>query len=147
MQSRSVPLGRCAWTRVRVYDSDKNEWEMGSEHLDTWDATLRVCLARVLDDGADASRVLDHLAGTIASTHIPTGASATNAAELMLSHLETPPDAPALLCFANDTLIARTHPSHRTKSLRCGSFAPLRGSWARAPSTSCAKSWALCRRV
>jgi hypothetical protein len=65
---------------VRVYDSDKNEWEMGSEDLDTWDATLQVCLARVLD----------HLAGTIASTHTPTGASATRAAELMLSHLVKP---------------------------------------------------------
>jgi hypothetical protein len=67
-----------------------------------WDATLQVCLARVLDDGGDATRVLDHLAGTMASTHIPTGASATRAAELLLSHL----DAPALLGFVNDTLVS-----------------------------------------
>jgi len=100
---------------VRVYDSDKNGWEMGSEDLDAWDATLQVCLARVLDDGADAARVLDHLAGTIASTHIPTGASATRAAELMLSHLETPPDAPALLGFANDTLVSTYPPEPQNK--------------------------------
>jgi hypothetical protein len=54
-----------------------------------------------------------------------------------------------LRCLASRTthLSARTHPSHRTKSLQCGSFAPLRGSWTRAPSTSCARSWALCRRL
>jgi hypothetical protein len=65
---------------VRVYDSDKNEGEMGLEDLDTWDTTLQVCLVRVLD----------HLVGTIASTHTLTGTSATRVAELMLSHLETP---------------------------------------------------------
>lgn len=95
--------------------ADKNGWEMGSEDLDAWDATLQICLARVLDDGADAGRVLDHLAGTIASTHIPTGASATRAAELMLSHLETPPDAPALLGFANDTLVSTYPPEPQNK--------------------------------
>lgn len=100
---------------MRVYNSDKNGWEMGSEDLDAWDATLQVCLARVLDDGADAARVLDHLAGTIASTHIPTGASATRAAELMLIHLETPPDAPALLGFANDTLVSTYPPEPQDK--------------------------------
>lgn len=88
---------------------------MGSEDLDAWDTILQVCIARVLDDGADAARVLDHLAGTIASTHIPTGASATRAAELMLSHLETPPDAPALLGFVNDTLVSTYPPEPQNK--------------------------------
>ncbi|KAH9999591.1 hypothetical protein BJV74DRAFT_158676 [Russula compacta] len=89
---------------------------MSTEDLDAWDATLQVCLARVLDDGADTTRVLDHLAGTIASTHIPTGASATRAAELLLSHLETPPsDAPALLGFANDTLVSTYPPEPQNK--------------------------------
>ena len=46
-------------------DSDKDGWEMSTEHLGSWDATLQVCLARVFDDGGDATRVLDHLAGTI----------------------------------------------------------------------------------
>ena len=89
-----------------MYNSDKNGWEMGSEDLDAWDATLQVCLACVLDDGADAVCMLDHLTGTIVSTHIPTGASATCVAELMLSHLEMPPDMPALLGFANDMLVS-----------------------------------------
>jgi hypothetical protein len=75
---------------VRV-NSDKNGWEISTEDLDAWDATLQVCLTCVLDDGADATRVLDYLAGTIASTHIPTGVSVTRMAELLLSHLETPP--------------------------------------------------------
>ncbi len=88
---------------------------MSSEDLDAWDATLQLCIARVLDDGADAARMLAHLAGTIASTHIPTGASATRAAELMLSHLETPPDAPALLAFANDTLVSTYPPEPQNK--------------------------------
>ncbi len=104
-------MGLC----VNVYDSDKNGWEMSSEDLDAWDATLQVCLARVLDDGADATRVLDHFAGTIASTHIPTGASAMRAAELMLSYLETPPDAPAVLGFANDTLVSTYPPEPQNK--------------------------------
>jgi hypothetical protein len=88
---------------------------MSTEDLDAWDATLQVCLARVLDDGTDATRVLDHLAGTIASTHIPTGASAMRAAELLLSHLEAPSDAPALLEFANDTLVSTYPPEPRNK--------------------------------
>ena len=33
-----------------VRDSDKDGWEMSTEDLDSWDATLQVCLARVLDD-------------------------------------------------------------------------------------------------
>jgi hypothetical protein len=88
---------------------------MSTEDLDTWDATLQVCLARVLDDGGDATRLLDHLAGTIASTHIPTGGSATRAAELMLSHLEMPPNAPALLGFVNDTLVSTYPPEPQNK--------------------------------
>ena len=100
---------------MNSYGSDKNGWEMSSEDLDAWDATLQLCIARVLDDGADAARMLDHLAGTIASTHIPTGASATRAAELMLSHLESPPDAPALLAFANDTLVSTYPPEPQNK--------------------------------
>lgn len=98
-----------------VFDSDKDGWEMSSEDLDAWDATLQICLARVLDDGADATRVLDHLAGTIASTHIPTGESATRAAELLLGHLETPSDAPALLGFVNDTFASTYPPEPRNK--------------------------------
>lgn len=96
-------------------DSDKDGWEMSTEDLDSWDATLQVCLARVLDDGGDATRVLDHLAGTISSMHIPTGASATRAAELMLSHLDAPLDAPALLGFVNDTLVSTYPPEPRNK--------------------------------
>jgi len=96
-------------------DSDKDGWEMSTEDLDSWDATLQVCLARVLDDGGDATRVLDHLAGSISSTHIPTGASATRAAELMLSHLDVPPDAPALLGFVNDTLMSTYPPEPQNK--------------------------------
>jgi hypothetical protein len=92
-------------------DSDKDGWEMSTEDLDSWDATLQVCLARVLDDGGDATRVLDHLAGTISSMHIPTGASA----ELMLSHLDAPSDAPALLGFVNDTLASTYPPEPRNK--------------------------------
>jgi hypothetical protein len=88
---------------------------MSTEDLDAWDATLQVCLARVLDDGGDATRVLDHLASTIASTHIPTGASALRAAELLLSHLDAPSDAPALLGFVNDTLVSTYPPEPRNK--------------------------------
>lgn len=88
---------------------------MSREDLDAWDATLQVCLTRVLDDGGETTRVLDHLAGTIASTHIPTGASATRAAELLLSHLESPPDAPALLGFVNDTLVSTYPPEPQNK--------------------------------
>ena len=65
-----------------MYNSDKDGWEMSSEDLDAWTSTLQVCIARVLD-GAGAVHVLDHLAGTIATTHIP-----TRAAELMLGHLK-----------------------------------------------------------
>jgi hypothetical protein len=54
--------------------------------------------------------MLDHLTGTISSTHIPTGASAMHAAELMLSHLDVPPDAPAPLRFVNDTLVSTYSP-------------------------------------
>src|SRR6266851_1003768 len=88
---------------------------MSTEDLDAWDATLQVCLARVLDDGGDATRVLDHLASTIASTHIPTGASASRVAELLLSHLDAPSDAPALLGFVNDTLVSTYPPEPRNK--------------------------------
>ena len=73
---------------MRVYNSNNNGWEMSSEDLDAWSSTFQVCIARVLDDGADAVHVLDHLAKTIASAHIPTHASATRIAELMLGQLE-----------------------------------------------------------
>ena len=79
---------------------------MSTEDLDVWDTTLQVCLARALNDGGDATRVLDHLASTIASTHIPTSASATRVVELLLSHLNMPSDTPALLGFVNDTLVS-----------------------------------------
>ena len=88
---------------------------MGTEDLDAWDATLQSCLGRVLDEGADTARVLDHVAGTIASTHIPTGASATRAADILLGHLETPHEAPALLGFVNDTLVSTYPPEPRNK--------------------------------
>jgi hypothetical protein len=41
----------------------------------------RNVLGLLVDEGADAVRVVGHLAGTIASTHIPTGTSATRAVE------------------------------------------------------------------
>lgn len=88
---------------------------MSTEDLDAWDAMLQLCLGRVLDEGADPARVLDHVAGTIASTHIPTGASAMRAADLLLSHLETPSEAPALLEFVNDTLVSTYPPEPRNK--------------------------------
>jgi hypothetical protein len=81
---------------------------MSTEDLDTWDAMLQVCLAHILDDSGDATRMLDHLTSTIACTHIPTGTSATHAAELLLGHLNAPFDAPALLGFMNNTLVS-TH--------------------------------------
>ncbi|KAI9455511.1 hypothetical protein F5148DRAFT_1378062 [Russula earlei] len=94
---------------------DKDGWEMNTEDLDAWDATLQVCLARALDDGGDTTRMLDHLASTIASTHIPTGTSATHAAELLLGHAEVPTDAPALLGFVNDTLVSIYPPGPRNR--------------------------------
>jgi hypothetical protein len=90
---------------------------MGLEDLNAWDATLQSCLERVLDEGADPVRVLDHVAGTIASTHIPTGASATRAADILLGRLEMPlHEIPALLLtFVNDTLISTYPPEPRNK--------------------------------
>jgi len=72
-------------------------------------------MERVLDEGADTARVLDHVAGTISSTHIPTGGSATRAADLLLGHLETLSDAPALLEFVNDTLVSTYPPEPQNK--------------------------------
>ncbi|KAH9952882.1 hypothetical protein BGW80DRAFT_1259777 [Lactifluus volemus] len=102
--------------------ADKDGWEMSTEDLDVWDAMLQSCLEYVLDEGADAARVLDHVAGTIASTHIPTGASATRAADILLGHLEVslspqPHDAaPALLlAFVNDTLVSTYPPEPQDK--------------------------------
>ncbi|KAH9060473.1 hypothetical protein EDB87DRAFT_1616129 [Lactarius vividus] len=95
--------------------ADKDTWEMNTEDLDAWEAMLQSCMGRVLDEGADPARVLDHVAGTIASTHIPTGASATRAADLLLGHLETPSEAPALLEFVNDTLVSTYPPEPRNK--------------------------------
>ncbi|KAI0301170.1 hypothetical protein B0F90DRAFT_1817185 [Multifurca ochricompacta] len=95
--------------------ADKDAWEMSTQDLDAWDATLQFCLWRVLDEGTEAARVVDHLAGTIASTHIPTGYSATRAADLLLSHLEMPSDAPALLEFVNDTMVSTYPPEPRNK--------------------------------
>ena len=46
--------------------------------------------------------MLDYLTSTIASTHILTGALAT----LLLSHLNVPSDAPALLGFVNNMLVS-----------------------------------------
>ena len=94
-------------------DSDKDGWEMSTEHLGSWDATLQVCLACVLDDGADATRVLHHFAGTISSRHIPTSASATCAR--MLGHFDVLPDASALLGFVNDSLVSMYPPEPQNK--------------------------------
>lgn len=88
---------------------------MSTEDLHSWETMLQFCLGRALDEGADSARVLDHVAGTIASTHIPTGASATRAADLLLGHLETPSEAPALLGFVNDTLVSTYPPEPRNK--------------------------------
>jgi hypothetical protein len=100
-------------------NSDKDGWEMSAEDLDAWDATLQSCLGHVLDEGADVARVLDHVAGTIASTHIPTGVSATRAADILLGHLETPlHETPALLlAFVNDTLASTYPPELRNKAV------------------------------
>ena len=70
---------------------------------------LMVGVTATRTDG-DAMRVLDHLAGPIVSTHIPTGASATHVVELLLSHH----DVPALLGFVNNTLVS-TSPKPRNK--------------------------------
>jgi hypothetical protein len=52
-------------------------------------------------------RVLGHLVGIIASTHIPTGASTICAADLLFSHFKAAPNAPALLGgFVNDTFVS-----------------------------------------
>jgi hypothetical protein len=67
---------------------------------------IQVCLTHALDDGGDTTHVLDHLAGSILSTYTPTGVSVTCAAELMLSHLNIPPDVPVLLGFMNDMLVS-----------------------------------------
>ena len=71
---------------------------------------LQVCLACILGNGSDAMHVLGHLADTISSMHIPTGASAMHAVELMLSHLDVPPNMPALLGFVNDMLMSMCTP-------------------------------------
>ncbi|KAI9449835.1 hypothetical protein F5148DRAFT_1338704 [Russula earlei] len=63
----SVPFWKAS---PSLFVLDKDGWEMNTEDLDAWDATLQVCLARALDDGGDTTRMLDHLASTIASTHI-----------------------------------------------------------------------------
>jgi len=78
---------------------------MSTEDLDAWGATLQVCFACALDDRADTTRVLDNRAATTSNTHIPTAASATRAAALLLNHLGVPADAPAVLAFVNDALL------------------------------------------
>jgi len=80
-----------------------------------WVAPLQVCLARTLDDGGGTTRVIDHLVGITSSIHVPTSASATRTADLPLSHLEMPVDAPALLEFVNDTLVSIYPPEPRNK--------------------------------
>jgi hypothetical protein len=79
---------------------------MSMEDLNAWDAMLQVCLARALDDGGDATHVLNHLTSTIASTHILTSTSAMHAVELLLSHLDVWSNTPVLLGFINDTLVS-----------------------------------------
>jgi hypothetical protein len=67
---------------------------MGDEHgrsrrlVGCDDAPIEVCLACVLNDDGDATRVLVHFACTTSSTHISPGASEACAVELMLSHLD-----------------------------------------------------------
>ncbi|KAI0269927.1 hypothetical protein BC834DRAFT_922720 [Gloeopeniophorella convolvens] len=96
--------------------ADKDAWEMGSEDVDAWDATLQVCIARALDEGMDTTRMLDRLARTIASTHVPTGGSAARAVELLLAHAAPHAhEAPALLALANDTLASTYPPEHCNK--------------------------------
>ncbi|KAI9443494.1 hypothetical protein H4582DRAFT_2072522 [Lactarius indigo] len=115
VQPPSLPLLRPWGVNVTLDGSDNDAWEMSTEDLDAWETMLQFCLGRVLDEGADPARVLDHIAGTIASTHIPTGASAMRAADLLLGHLETPSEAPALLEFVNDTLVSTYPPEPRNK--------------------------------
>jgi hypothetical protein len=107
---------------LEFINSDTDGWEMSTEDLDVWDTMLQSCLEYVLDEGADAARVLDHVAGTIASTHIPTGASATRVADILLGHLEVslslqPHDAAPtlLLAFVNDTLVSTYPPEPQDK--------------------------------
>jgi hypothetical protein len=115
-----IPFASSA--NLKFVNSDTDGWEMSTEDLDAWDATLQSCLEYVLDEGADVTRVLDHVAGTIASTHIPTGASATRAADILLGHLEAslsshPHDAALalLLAFVNDTLVSTYPPEPQDK--------------------------------
>ena len=87
---------------------------MSADDLDAWDATLRVCLACALDDGAGTTRVIDHLVGTTSSIHIPTTASLTRMADLLPSDLEMLVDAPAFLEAVNDTLVSIYPPEPRS---------------------------------
>jgi hypothetical protein len=88
---------------------------MSNKDPDSWDTMIQVSLMCVLDNGGDTTCVLDHLAGTISSMHIPTGASATHAAELMLSYLNVPPDVPTLLGFMNHMLVSTYLPELQNK--------------------------------
>jgi hypothetical protein len=90
---------------ICAYDRNKNGWKICTEDLDLWDVALQVCLTHILDNGDDATHVLYHLVGTISCTYIPTGVLVTRAVELMLSHLNIPPNAPTLLRFVNDMLM------------------------------------------
>jgi hypothetical protein len=91
--------------------------------------------------------VLDHLAGTIASTCISTGVSATRTAELLLSHLETPPDAPALLGFVNDTFVSTYPPEPQNKVVLMWLIRTATRVVDTCPVEKLCGSWVLCRRV
>ncbi|KAI0044102.1 hypothetical protein FA95DRAFT_1681450 [Auriscalpium vulgare] len=98
--------------------SDATPWEMSSADLDAWEAMLKFCIDRALDDGVETVRILDHVASILSSTHIPSSSSSTRVADLLLSHLEIDDaaDAPAtLLEFVNDTLVSTYPPEPRGK--------------------------------
>ncbi|KAI0061493.1 hypothetical protein BV25DRAFT_1857413 [Artomyces pyxidatus] len=98
--------------------ADRDAWDMTTEDLDVWDATLQFCIDKSLDEGVDSSRVLDHVASIISSTHIPTSTSSTRVADILLSRLDISDavEVPAtLLEFVNDTLESTYPPEPRNK--------------------------------
>ncbi|KAI0322414.1 hypothetical protein OF83DRAFT_803492 [Amylostereum chailletii] len=97
---------------------DRDGWEMSNDDLEAWETTLQFCIDKALDDGVDTARVLDHVAGLISSTHIPTSISSTRVADVLLSHLDIndAADTPAVLLeYVNDTLVSTYPPDLRNK--------------------------------
>ncbi|THH20532.1 hypothetical protein EW146_g848 [Bondarzewia mesenterica] len=98
--------------------ADRNSWDMSNDDLDAWEATLRFCMEKSLDEGVESLRILNHVAGAILSTHIPTSASSTRVIDILLSHFEISEvsEIPgALLELANDTLQSTYPPEPRNK--------------------------------